>query len=60
MKIKAIMRPNQEEDVQTFDLADFDLTKEEWDEMSLDKQKELLYEVIVDNIYGIVDEIVEY
>ena len=59
MKIKAIIRPNIEEDVQTFSLADLGLTRDEWCAMDEEDQKMLLYEVVADNLYGIVDEIIE-
>lgn len=59
MQVKVIMRPNQEEDVQTFDFDDLDISLEDWSNMSLDERRNLLYEYVQDNIYGAIDEIIE-
>jgi hypothetical protein len=57
MKLTVTLEPNVDEDIQTFEWDDLDLTKSEFMELDEDAQKEFMYEMVAHNIYGMITKI---
>ena len=57
MKIKVTLEPNIEKDTHDLSFEDLDHTKESWDLLSEDEKHDIIYEVICDNICGIITSV---
>lgn len=53
-KVRFTIQPNIEKDTQTQDFDNMDTSLEEWEQMTDEQRKELLYECMQDTIYGMV------
>lgn len=58
-KIKLTIEPNIEKDVQTINFSDLDIPLDEWNSMNEDDKKAVCFELIADNLYGMITNIEE-